>query len=76
MAKKEHPILDKVKEFFHRLTTKISLTFKGRNAVFVISVDLTQPVIGQLKGIEHTLLQELPSSNELAFYLQTVKNQA
>lgn len=65
MKDKKHPFLDKVKEFFHRLKTKITLKFQGKNAVFTIEVDLTGNVYEQLKGIEHTLYAQLPDAKQI-----------
>lgn len=72
-TEKKHPFWDKFKQFFHRLVTKISLTFQGKTAVFTIEVDLTKNVSEQLKGIEHSLTAVIPQGKELEDYLKTVK---
>jgi hypothetical protein len=73
MKKKDHPLLDKVAEFLHRLKTKISMSFKGKNLTFTITVDLTEDIRAQLQGIEHTLISRIPTGTDLKDYLSTQK---
>ncbi len=75
MAENKTPIFEKINEFFHRLKTKITLAFKGKNAVFTIEIDLTQAIAPQLHGIEHTLANAIPTE-QLTDYLKTVKKSA
>jgi hypothetical protein len=72
-TQKRHPFFEKVKNFFHRLTTKISLVFKGKNAVFTIEIDLTQPIYPQIQGIQETLSACLPDTKDVQEYLKTNK---